>query len=99
MEMEPNRENSKGRFAEDQTDLGLQEELQFFLETRLNGLLQEAESMRTAKSVRKGRRKKFGEKGLSEGKEQEYLPFLCPRQEGVGEDPPFSPAVGQGNEN
>ncbi|EPG67538.1 hypothetical protein [Leptospira wolffii] len=55
----------------------LQEELKFFLENRLNGLLEEAEKFRNFRTGLKTR-SRFRRKEENSEKNQGYLPFIYP---------------------
>ncbi|TGK05380.1 hypothetical protein EHQ53_17235 [Leptospira langatensis] len=64
-----------------QKDLGgkgedLQEELKFFLENRLDGLLDEAEKFRSIKSSVRRKKPRFSGQESNSDKNQGFLPFL-----------------------
>ncbi len=85
-----------GKMEEDPKKLGnepaggggedLLAELKFFLENRLDGLLEEAEKFRTVKHSVQGNRSRFRKKNLPMDKNQGFLPFLYP-----------VPPIGEGN--
>lgn len=86
MEKEPkNSEQGSEKIGED-----LQEELRFFLENRLDGLLDEAEKFRQTKQSYSKTRSKFLRKEFNPEKNQGFLPFLYSisnRRDGNREEP------------
>ncbi|TGK03564.1 hypothetical protein EHQ81_09865 [Leptospira selangorensis] len=86
MEKEPkNSEQGSEKIGGD-----LQEELRFFLENRLDGLLDEAEKFRQTKQSYKRGRSKFLRKESIPEKNQGFLPFIysiSKQREGNREEP------------
>lgn len=93
--MDRGQEKDGSKLVDGISNQDLQEELQYFLENRLDGLLAEAEKLRAVKGSRPPRNRQFRAKTPHPDKDQRNLPFLWPLPDCPGEDIQLSKVSGE----
>ncbi|WP_052580695.1 hypothetical protein [Leptospira inadai] len=95
MEMDRDQEKDGLKLADGTSNHDLQEELRYFLENRLDGLLAEAEKLRVVRGTRRAGSRQLRKKTLHSDRDQGNLPFLWPLPEPPEEEIPLSKASGE----